>query len=174
MKDVRDGDLSRKISLLNGKRLHTFEYRLSEQDLLLQYTNIRCILLLFDPSNQNPRVEFLSENIKNCVPLQTVYELYSVIWLILKEEPHKTKFMQLAQDDEVGELILETEFMSKVMTVLPKFHIHQILLSEAETNEIEGLPSELTDMTVIISMKIASAADEVIEISDDSVIVISD
>ena len=174
MRDARDGDLSRKISLLNGNRLHTFEYRLTDQDLLLQYTNIRCIMMLFDPLNPNMLVESLSEKVKNCVPLQTVYELYSVIWLILKEEPHKTKFMQLSRDDEVGELILETEFMTKLMTVLPKFHVHQFLLSEAETNEIEGLPSELTEMTVVISVKIAADVDEVIVISDDSVVVISD
>ena len=174
MKDARDGDLSRKISLLNGTRLHTFEYRLADHDLLLQYTNIRCILMYFDPSEQNPSLELLSLRVKEKIPAETVYELFSVVWLVLKEEPHKTKFMQMAHDDEVCELIVETEFMQKLKHILPRFHIHQVLVSEAETNEIEGLPSELTDMTLIISLRVDTAAKDVIEISDDSVIVISD
>ena len=174
MKDARDGDLSRKISLINGSRLHTFEYRLADHGSLLQYTNIRCILMLFDPTNPKPSVESLSLKVKDMVPADSVYELYNVIWLILKEEPQKAKFMQLAEDDEVSELILETEFMTKVMTVLPKVRVHQILLSEAEINEIEGLPTELTEMTMVISVKVAAVIDEIIEISDDSVVIISD
>ena len=174
MKDVRDSDLCRKISLINGTRLHTFEYRLSDQDMLLQYTNIRCILMYFDPQNLKPSVEGLSAEIIKKIPLQSVYELYSVIWLILKEEPHKVKFMQLDRDDEVSELVYETEFMTEFMKIVPKVHLHQIMISEAENNEIEGLPMDLTDITVVISVKVAAAIEEVINISDDSVIVISD
>ena len=173
MKDVRDSDLCRKIGLINGIRLHTFEYRLSDHNMLLQYTNLRCILMYFDPLNQKPPVERMSSEIRRRIPLKTIYELFSVIWLMLKEEPHKIKFMQLSHDDEVGELVYETEFMIELRKILPKVHLHQIMISEAENNEIEGLPLELTDITMVISMKVDDT-EEIISISDDSVIVISD
>ena len=173
MKDVRDGDLCRKISLMNGSRLHTFEYRLSDHDMLLQYTNLRCILMYFDPLNQQPPVEKMSSEIRRKIPLKTIYELFSVIWLVLKEEPQKIKFMQLSRDDEVSELVYETEFMSEILKIMPKVHLHQIMVSEADKNEIEGLPMDLTDITMVISLKV-DTTEEVITVSDDSVIIISD
>ena len=181
MKDVRNSDMCRKISLINGVRLHTFEYRLSDHDVMLQYTNLRCIVMYFDPLNQKPVVDEKAREICKNIQLKTLYELFNVMWLILKDDPHKIKFMQLAYDDEVSELIYETEFMSKLLENLPKVHLHQIMISEAEINEIEGLPSELTDLTMVISVKVAEVvddvvevSDEVIEISDDSVIIVSD
>ena len=63
--------------------------------------------------------------------------------------------------------------MIEINKVFRNSKISQVLLFEAETNEIEGLPEELTEMTLVLAIN-EFAEGEIISVSDDDIITISD
>lgn len=177
MKDVRDSDLCRKISLINGVRLHTFEYTVPSYYDLVKENKIRCIIMYFDPESDAIDKNRISARINDEIPAELSFELYGTVRMILREEPGKAKFMQLGEGDAVTELLMETDLISKMGKILPEFQVHQILQIEAERNGIIGLPFEFCEITTIVSLKrLPTMTTSVlpIVISDDSVIVISD
>ena len=174
MKDIRDCDLTRKISLMKGTRIRTFEHRLSDVcEFAMQYTAIKCIILSSENGISETRINRISDILADIISTETIYELYLLARIVLEDGPEKIKYKDMTENDGTGEIFDTSEFMIEINKVFRNSKISQVLLFEAETNEIEGLPEELTEMTLVLAIN-EFAEGEIISVSDDDIITISD
>ena len=173
MRDIRDSDLVRKISLMKGIRLHTFEHRLSEMNFVLQYTLIRCIVLDGDINHGEMQIKRISKILSKIILTETLYELYMLFNLILQSDAEIVKQLDIDEYSDIGDMMNDSEFMSQIRKFFKESIMSQILLYESDPNDIEGLPEGLTEITLVISLKNLNDGETVI-VSDDEVITISD
>ena len=163
MRDIRSSDIKRKYSQMRGMRIHTFEYRILENENLVQNTNIRCVIKLTQEMLDQEKIEKLSKEIIKKVKIQSLYELYSVVKIFYDEDGSEVFLCNADESETLKSLIYETDFWRLLSSVIAEIDLKTVLMVELQKNEIEGLQEELSDVTVMLSLE---KRDDVIVISD--------
>ena len=158
---------------MKGVRIHTFEHRLSEKDFVLQYTVIRCIVLDGDRNTNQIKIHRISNIFSELIKTEALYELYVLCQLVFEGDHSDVKYAEVGGNNGVGDIMKTSEFMTQVNKYFQESFMSQILLYETEPDDIEGLPQDLTEITMILSLNcLTDGTTETI--SDDDVIIISE
>lgn len=160
--------------MMKGTRIRTFEHRLSDDcEFAMQYTVIKCIILSGDNETNETRIDRISDILADILPTETIYELYMLAQIVLQDDSERIKYKDMTENDSTGEIFESSEFMIEINKIFRNSKISQVLLFEAEQNEIEGLPEELTEITLVVAINEFIEGD-IISVSDDEIITISD
>ena len=168
MKDIRDGDFSRKISEITGKKLFFGTYRATEDNFFAQYTNIKCYLFVNGIINRTSQ-EDIREKLSERINKSSIYEIHQISTLLTESQVGHIKDLKLDEELPAKEIIHESAFAYEVNEIIPEITFKRVMIYPHQKNEIEGLPEEIDEVTLIIS---AEKCEDIIYISDDDIIVI--